>query len=348
VWRTIGSERGSPLQPDRVINSAVNGRPRTWHLRASWLRRVDVLVRAEAATGVASSRTGSVGRGSPATREGRCLSPHCATHSRFRRSVGLIKVKRRAAPQQYARRGEEYHPIARCSRPDSRRGSTTQRFCVELRREVNRRSRGSIGRGCVERRGDRGRGIDDDQVARLEERCRGGQMCSRSSAAALLRVRQGVRTPSRLQPVRLRRLCMLPALRREARNRTDLWPTWWPSHGTTLLPRYRPLGAPEARRRRIDGTTDSGSGRSEMSSPGKASWCISVRMSPGSTAYTFTSGLLDHQESGATGQARPSTSRSRPILHTVRSAASEEIASTMPRERREAGPQLPGTVPGER
>ena len=29
----------------------------------------------------------------------------------------------------------------------------------------------------------------------------------------------------------------------------------------------------------------SGSARSEMSSPGKASWCIAVRMSPGSTAY---------------------------------------------------------------
>ena len=31
-----------------------------------------------------------------------------------------------------------------------------------------------------------------------------------------------------------------------------------------------------------------GSGRSEMSSPGKASWCIRVRMSPGSTAYVVS------------------------------------------------------------
>jgi hypothetical protein len=38
------------------------------------------------------------------------------------------------------------------------------------------------------------------------------------------------------------------------------------------------------------GTTAVGSGRSEMSSPGKASWCISVRMSPGSTTNTRSCG----------------------------------------------------------
>ena len=38
------------------------------------------------------------------------------------------------------------------------------------------------------------------------------------------------------------------------------------------------------------GTTVSGSGRSLMSSPGKASWCICVRRSPGSTAYQWMSG----------------------------------------------------------
>ena len=41
-----------------------------------------------------------------------------------------------------------------------------------------------------------------------------------------------------------------------------------------------------SRSRSSAGTTDSGSARSEMSSPGKAAWCISVRMSPGSNAYT--------------------------------------------------------------
>ena len=38
------------------------------------------------------------------------------------------------------------------------------------------------------------------------------------------------------------------------------------------------------------GTTVSGAGRSLMSSPGKAAWCMSVAMSPGSTAQTRRSG----------------------------------------------------------
>ena len=48
--------------------------------------------------------------------------------------------------------------------------------------------------------------------------------------------------------------------------------------------RTRPLGGRVAISRSSAGTTASGSGRSEMSSPGNAAWCISVRMSPGSTA----------------------------------------------------------------
>ena len=48
--------------------------------------------------------------------------------------------------------------------------------------------------------------------------------------------------------------------------------------------RNRPLGGRVAISRSSAGTTVSGSGRSEMSSPGNAAWCISVRMSPGSTA----------------------------------------------------------------
>ncbi len=48
--------------------------------------------------------------------------------------------------------------------------------------------------------------------------------------------------------------------------------------------RYRPDPGRASSRVSSRGTTVSGSGRSEMSSPGKASWCIAVRMSPGSTA----------------------------------------------------------------
>ena len=42
----------------------------------------------------------------------------------------------------------------------------------------------------------------------------------------------------------------------------------------------------------MPGTLASGGGRSEMSSPGKASWCICVRMSPGSMVSTRRSGSL--------------------------------------------------------
>ena len=55
-------------------------------------------------------------------------------------------------------------------------------------------------------------------------------------------------------------------------------------------PRWRPLGASPSIRATMPGTTSSGSGRSEMSSPGNASWCIWVRMSPGSMVSTRTSG----------------------------------------------------------
>ena len=56
-------------------------------------------------------------------------------------------------------------------------------------------------------------------------------------------------------------------------------------HGDVGRARRRPRGGRCSTSASRCGTTVSGSGRSEMSSPGKASWCIGVRMSPGSTAY---------------------------------------------------------------
>src|SRR5215472_13281596 len=60
--------------------------------------------------------------------------------------------------------------------------------------------------------------------------------------------------------------------------------------GISSAARYRPLGMRSRMSRKKAGTTASGVGRSEMSSPGKASWCIWVRMSPGSTRQTLTAG----------------------------------------------------------
>src|SRR5262249_54099424 len=61
------------------------------------------------------------------------------------------------------------------------------------------------------------------------------------------------------------------------------------AHRVTSSPTaWRPLGRAPSTSVRTPGPLSSGGGRSEMSSPGNASWCISVRMSPGSTQYTFT------------------------------------------------------------
>jgi len=66
--------------------------------------------------------------------------------------------------------------------------------------------------------------------------------------------------------------------------------------------------------RRNAGTTVAGSGRSEMSSSGIASWCICVCRSPGSTAHT----LIDGSSSARIAEAwsrRPSRRRSRPASY---------------------------------
>src|SRR2546422_1788995 len=64
---------------------------------------------------------------------------------------------------------------------------------------------------------------------------------------------------------------------------------------TSAWARYRPpvtdIGGWE-RSHAQNGSVTSGSGRSEMSSPGKASWCIFVRMSPGSTLTMPTPSFL--------------------------------------------------------
>ena len=49
-------------------------------------------------------------------------------------------------------------------------------------------------------------------------------------------------------------------------------------------------GRPEPIRSAMVGATVSGSGRSLMSSPGNAAWCIAVRRSPGSTLYQVNCG----------------------------------------------------------
>ncbi len=62
--------------------------------------------------------------------------------------------------------------------------------------------------------------------------------------------------------------------------------------------RCRPPGRSSTSSRTSAGTAVSGRGRSEMSSPGKAAWCMAVRRSPGSTLCTRSGGLLGGQDRG--------------------------------------------------
>ena len=69
------------------------------------------------------------------------------------------------------------------------------------------------------------------------------------------------------------------------------------SNASAFMPEPRPPGRGSAHSAVLPsisasrpGTLSSGGGRSEMSSPGNASWCIRVRMSPGSTVSTRNDG----------------------------------------------------------
>ena len=136
-----------------------------------------------------------------------------------------------------------------------------------------------IAAGRRNRGRDRGRDVDDEQVARVER------------VAEL--VEPGVQNPAcrphrdhqpdavAREAARLGRLAGLERLGEFERGRAH--------PGTSLAGRApgpgsgRWAGSPSISAS-SPGTLSSGSGRSEMSSPGNASWCIRVRMSPGSTA----------------------------------------------------------------
>ena len=140
------------------------------------------------------------------------------------------------------------------------------------RREVElERSRPEPGR---KRRRQRRRGVDDEQVAGHEE---ARQLAEPGvDERAVRRPVTSIATSARSTP-----RASGGSARFERRGEGGL------AHA--LPPRARgrgsgrlaasPRSAPAARARE-----SSGAGRSEMSSPGNASWCICVRMSPGSTA----------------------------------------------------------------
>ena len=138
----------------------------------------------------------------------------------------------------------------------------------------------------VDRGRDRRRRVDDDEVALVQPR---RQVAGRARPRRLVADRH--HHPHGVAPAerQLRRLCRLQLRRQhevvevDGRGVDDRASR--PRRDEARRRRRRGSGRSARRcrsRARIAGTLCSGGGRSEMSSPGKASWCICVRMSPGS------------------------------------------------------------------
>ena len=107
--------------------------------------------------------------------------------------------------------------------------------------------------------------------------------------------------------------------------------------------RYRPPGRSLVEQASTSaGTTASGSGRSEMSSPGNASWCISVRMSPGSTHEHPELGLLDREDRREVLERGLRRAVAAPLGYAS-TAASDVTLTTVPSARREQRREAPAS-----
>jgi hypothetical protein len=143
------------------------------------------------------------------------------------------------------------------------------------------------------RRRQGGRGVDHERRRpRREQRGQlGERVCWVTAPSAPAdqqpRPRRGLRP--RASGARSRRAGVRKCL---VRGRSVTRPPPGRPGGPGRTPAGRPAGAGRPARR------SPVSGRSEMSSPGKASWCIAVRRSPGSTAHTRTTRLLDAEDAG--------------------------------------------------
>ena len=283
-------ERGEPdalgHQPGDHLGRERAARAR--HLGAARFGGVDVLVRAQRPRSLdVAVADGPAVDGQPGQRPAAAAASR-ATQRRPASPYGVVQRERRARPERERRRRRRTGPaLAWCGRPAAR-SSTTQRSAVELGREVDD-ERGAVGGDGVERGRDRARRVHDDEVARLEERRQQRERAVHEVPAA--RWATIMRTASRVRPrasggsrgFELGRQVEGQPRRSggAARSLDDVGR----GHGCASSEVAGPVAAAGRRlgqQRRSAGTTDSGSGRSEMSSPGNASWCICVRMSPGS------------------------------------------------------------------
>ena len=246
------------------------------HLGAAGLERVDVLVRLERPRRAARSRSGSgcpCRRGTPrAARAGRAARARAARRRRTARGARDRAAGQREALADGAAANGGARRRAELDDPDGRRrwpgaGVESRSSSASPSPRVAGSAAGSVAEVLTTSRspGARKRGRSRKRA------CTMAPSCARRRPAA--------RTSSRREPARLGRLVRLEARRQLERER---------AHADDLRPaRARGSGRSAARPRSAragPGTLSSGGGRSEMSSPGNASCCICVRMSPGSTA----------------------------------------------------------------
>ena len=200
----------------------------------------------------------------------------------------------RRAPEAYGRDELQLGGAAgerRSSRRRARGPGATRRRCAARPRASARRGRARGWRsarapGCRrrrapgDRRGQRRRDVDDDQVAGLQQL---GAARESGRGSGRRRPRSATSSRTRRGPGRAPRAARWP------RSRCGSSKAERAHDGAPRRRRARaPGSARSAARRRsapaAPARSSSGSGRSEMSSPGNASWCMRVRMSPGSTA----------------------------------------------------------------
>ena len=285
-------------QPDQQVGGE---RPAgAGHLGAAGLGRVDRLVVGQVVGRVEVAvldRAPVPGQERRPRRARRTARPATAgtTSARARGSRRAAAAGRHpagAAGRRPAARGPGRPRRAVAARPPRCRRPASVETCTRRRRTLAATRR--------QRRRHRGGGVHDQQVAGLQE------VRQVAEQPVPQRVRARVQQPHAVAGQaaalgRARRVAaragVEPGVRERDRGRTRAWRSC-----ADLLPAaggergqvgraVAPAGpargdqaAPASARRVL------GSGRSLMSSPGKASWCIRVRRSPGSTAYTVRSG----------------------------------------------------------
>ena len=247
--------------------------PGARHLRAAGLGRDRPSGRPTAGARRARSGSGSAHRGGP----GRPAAARAAPAGRPRGAPGQVgRLERRAPAARQVAATSPARPPRKGSAPA--RSSTTQRSSPAPGSGVERRSSSAVPsvRARGQRGRQRGRRVDDQQVA-------GAQEVGQIARPRVNELPGAARRPAcapRRGPARAPRAARAPrgaraARTRAARSRRDL-----PMSASPVAA----AGPSPSSRASRPGTLSSGGGRSEMSSPGNASWCIAVLMSPGSTA----------------------------------------------------------------